>query len=53
MGYGIDPAAWPAELRQRHLDALSAWAEIGRLRARSNAIEAIAVLPEDVGTETV
>mgnify|MGYP000559837204 CR=1 FL=1 len=45
MQYGADPANWPTALQTRQAGALAAWAEIERLRARSNEIEAMDPLP--------
>ncbi|MFC3704459.1 hypothetical protein ACFOOL_06800 [Devosia honganensis] len=48
MTYGADPANWPPDLQQRQADAMAAWAEIERLRTRSDEIELMDPLPEDV-----
>ena len=53
MEYGADPATWPPDLQDRQLAAMSAWAEIKRLRARSNEIEQLDPLPADVTSDTV
>lgn len=47
MQFGANPAGWPDELKQRQAQAMAAWAEIERLRARSNEIEASAPMPSD------
>ncbi|UYN98348.1 MAG: hypothetical protein KIT02_10255 [Devosia sp.] len=51
MQYGADPAGWPEALQARQSAALVAWAEIERLRAKSNAIEAMDPLPADVAVD--
>lgn len=48
MDYGADPSTWPSELQRRQAAAVAAWAEIERLRARSNEIEALDPLPADI-----
>lgn len=48
MQYGADPADWPPELQARQQAAMQAWAEIERLRARSNEIEAMDPIPADL-----
>lgn len=48
MTYGADPANWPTELQQRQAEAMVAWAEIERLRTRSDQIEMMEPLPVDV-----
>lgn len=48
MQYGADPDGWPAELRQRQAEAMAAWAEIERLRARSDEIELMEPVPADI-----
>lgn len=48
MEHGTDPAGWPSDLQERQTAALTAWAEIERLRARSNAIEAMELIPADL-----
>lgn len=47
MQYGTDPADWPEDLRIRQQAAMTAWAEIERLRARSNEIEQLDPIPTD------
>ena len=49
MEFGTDPEAWPPELQTRQSAAMAAWAEIERLRARSNAIKAMDPMPADIG----
>lgn len=51
MQYGADPSNWPPELQARQAGALAAWAEIERLRARSNEIELMEPMPADVTTD--
>lgn len=51
MQYGADTDNWPVELQARHVAAMGAWAEIERLRARSNEIEAMEPLPADVAAD--
>lgn len=46
MQYGYDPSNWPPELAARHSDAMNAWAEIERLRDRSNEIENMSPIPD-------
>ena len=46
-----DPVAGPPELQQRQGAAMVAWAEIERLRARSNEIEMVDPLPADIGDD--
>lgn len=41
--------AWPTELQQRKAAAMAAWAEIERLRARSDEIEAMDPMPVNIG----
>lgn len=48
MTHGADPANWPPELQQRQAEAMTAWAEIERLRARSDEIELMDPMPDDV-----
>lgn len=48
MEFGPDPSNWPEDLRARHAAAILAWAEIERLRARSNVIEALTPMPADL-----
>ncbi len=48
MQYGADPSGWPPELQARQADAMAAWAEIERLRLRSDDIEAMETIPADV-----
>lgn len=49
MQFGADPSGWPAELQQRQAQAMAEWAEIERLRKRSNEIEAMEAIPADLG----
>ena len=51
MQYGSDPANWPVDLQQRQQTAMEAWAEIERLRARSNAIEQQEIIPSDLSDD--
>lgn len=51
MQYGPDPESWPAPLRQRQQDAMIAWSEIERLRARSDEIEIMEPLPADISAD--
>lgn len=48
MTYGADPVNWPPDLQQRQAEAMTAWAEIERLRARSDAIELMDPIPADI-----
>lgn len=48
MQYGADPSNWPPELQSRQATAMAAWAEIERLRARSNEIEAMNPIPDEL-----
>ena len=45
MQYGVNPADWPPDLQARHANDMAAWAEIERLRDRSDEIEAMDPLP--------
>lgn len=45
--YGQDLASWPADEKARHDAAMIKWAEIERLRARSDLIEAMRPIPAD------
>lgn len=47
MQYGADPANWPPQLQQRQSAIMGAWAEIERLRSRSDKIEAMEPIPTD------
>lgn len=51
MEYGANPSSWPVELQERHAYALSAWAEIERLRSRSNTIEGMSPIPADISND--
>jgi hypothetical protein len=51
MQYGADPANWPADLQARQAVALAAWAEIERLRQRSNEIEEMEPMPADISSD--
>lgn len=51
MQYGSNPVDWPAELQERQLSAMAAWAEIERLRARSNEIEQMDPIPTDMSDD--
>lgn len=51
MQYGADPSDLPVELQARQAAAMAAWAEIERLRARSNAIEAMEPLPDGIADD--
>ncbi|WP_297105114.1 hypothetical protein [uncultured Devosia sp.] len=53
MQYGSDPANWPAPLQARQAAAMAAWAEIERLRARSNAIEVMEPIPPDITSDAL
>src|SRR5690606_20743639 len=53
MQYGADPANWPPEMQVRQAAAMTAWAEIERLRARSNEIELMDPLPADIGDDAL
>ena len=51
MQYGADPTNWPADLQALQATALAEWAEIERLRSRSNEIEAMDPMPSDVASD--
>lgn len=53
MQYGADPTYWPTDLQERQAAAMAAWAEIERLRARSNEIELMDPIPEDITAEAL
>lgn len=53
MEFGADPSNWPADLQQRQSAAMVAWAEIERLRTRSNEIEAMVPAPSDISDDSL
>jgi len=53
MLYGDNPAAWPEDLRAKQVAAMPLWAEINRLRARSDEIEAMEPSPTDISDNTL
>jgi len=53
MEHGNNPAGWPPELQARQAAAMMAWQEIGRLRTRSNLIEAMEPSPVDISDNTL
>lgn len=53
MQFGADPANWPEDLQVRQAAAMDAWAEIERLRARSNEIEVMGPIPSDITDEAL
>lgn len=48
MQFGTDPADWSPELQEQQASAMTAWAEIERLRAKSNEIEEMNPVPSDI-----
>lgn len=50
--YGPDPTTWPVEKQTKYNDSIMQWAEIERLRARSDAIEAMNPIPSDYTNDT-
>jgi hypothetical protein len=53
MQHGPDPAKWPKKQRDRQFKAMTAWAEIERLRARSNEVEAMEPIPAYLGDDAL
>lgn len=51
MQFGADPTRWPSELQARQAAAMAAWTEIERLRARSNEIEKLEILPGSISAD--
>lgn len=43
LNYGTDPETWPNEARERQESILADWAEIERIRKRSNELEQIQI----------
>lgn len=53
LTFGADMSKWPENERQQGAQTLAQWAEIERIRAASNRIEAMETIPDDLSANSL